>query len=309
MIMSSFTELTDILGKENAKENVPMSGLTTFGAGGNCRYYLTPGSRAELSKALSVLKKDGIPWLILGRGSNVLVSDKGYPGAVISLRKRMNRIGRYVVSGNVFRCDAGALLSSVAKEACLAGLTGFEFASGIPGTIGGALIMNAGAYGGEMASVVKEADILLPDGEIRTLQKEELKLSYRHSVIPSIGGVVLSVTIELAPGDPVRIRETMDTLSEKRREKQPLEYGSAGSAFKRPEGYFAAALIEEAGLKGFTIGNAGVSSKHSGFIVNYGNATASEIYRVFREVQKTVLLKKGVFLEPEVCFLGEFEED
>ncbi len=301
--MSFSSELALIAGAENVQENVSFKELTTFQAGGPCRYLLSPADTETLAKLLAFLKAREIPVFILGRGSNLLVSSKGFPGVVISLRKHFSGV---TVRGTEMEAGAGALMTAASREAQKHGLKGLEFMSGIPGTVGGGLVMNAGAYGAEIRDVLKSADLLFPDGSVRTLSKDELDLSYRRSAIPAMGAVALSARFVLTPGDPDEIAAYMDELNKRRREKQPLEYGSAGSAFKRPEGHFAGALIEGAGLKGFSVGDACVSEKHAGFIVNKGSATPEEIYAVIRHVIGVVKEKSGVTLEPEIRLLGEF---
>ena len=244
-----------------------------------------------------------VPVTIIGNGSNLLVGDKGIRGLVLSFGKEAERI---VLEGNRMIIGAGTLLSKAAAEAARNALTGLEFAAGIPGTLGGAIVMNAGAYGGEMKDVVVSAKVLTVDGKILELSKEELELSYRHSCIPEKGYIVLEVTIALAEGDETQIREMMDDFKSRRIEKQPLEYPSAGSTFKRPEGYFAGKLIQDAELRGYTVGGAQVSEKHCGFVVNKGNATAEDVCNLINDVKKIVYEKFQVEMEPEVKMIGEF---
>ena len=292
-----------ILGSDNVKLYEPMKKHTTFRIGGPADYYLCPHSTEELQKILQICTENKIDFFILGNGSNLLVSDKGYRGAVIQLWKNFSDI---MVKGTVITVKAGALLSKVAAEALEASLTGMEFASGIPGTIGGAVMMNAGAYGGEMKDIIKEVTVLTKKGEILTLSKEEMKFGYRTSVVKEKGYVVISVALQLKKGDKEEIRKVMDDLKERRVTKQPLDMPSAGSTFKRPEGYFAGKLIMDAGLRGFSVGGAQISEKHCGFIVNKGNATAADVLGLIEEVQKRVQEQFGVALHPEVRFLGEF---
>lgn len=232
-----------------------------------------------------------------------MVSDKGYRGVVIQLWKNFSDI---VTKEDTITVKAGALLSKVAAEALEEGLTGMEFASGIPGTIGGAVVMNAGAYGGEMKDIIKEVTVLTKEGDILTISKEEMNFGYRTSVVKEKGYVVISVVLQLKKGDRAEIRKVMDDLKERRVTKQPLDMPSAGSTFKRPEGYFAGKLIMDAGLRGFSVGGAQISEKHCGFVVNKGDATAADVLGLIKEVQKRVQEKFGVALEPEVKFLGEF---
>ncbi len=279
-----------------------MSGHTTFRVGGPAEYYVCP-RREQLSKIISLCKAYEVPWLVIGNGSNLLVGDKGISGLVIEMGKEAAKVS---VEGNLVKAQAGALLSAVARSAANCGLTGMEFASGIPGTVGGALVMNAGAYGGEIKQIVKRAIVLTPEGEERELTREDLDLGYRHSCIPENQYIVLEAEFELKPGDFKQIEEEMARLRRQRSEKQPLEYPSAGSTFKRPEGYFAGKLIQDAGLRGCRVGDAQVSEKHCGFVINRGEATAEEISQLIRKVQDQVEEYAGVRLETEVRFLGEF---
>lgn len=291
------------LGSDNVKVQEPMKKHTTFRIGGPADYYLCPHSAEELQKILQICIENKIEFFILGNGSNLLVSDKGYRGAVVQLWKNFSDI---VSEADTITVKAGALLSKVAAEALEEGLTGMEFASGIPGTIGGAVVMNAGAYGGEMKDIIKEVTVLTQEGEILTLSKEEMNFGYRTSVVKEKGYVVISVVLQLKKGDREEIRKVMEDLKERRVTKQPLDMPSAGSTFKRPEGYFAGKLIMDAGLRGFSVGGAQISEKHCGFVVNKGDATAADVLGLIKEVQKRVQEKFGVALEPEVKFLGEF---
>lgn len=292
-----------IVGADNVWLDEPMKKHTTFRIGGPADYYICPHTPEEIREVISVCREEQIPWFIIGNGSNLLVSDSGYRGAVIQIYKNLNAVE---CRDNIIHAQAGALLSQIAAQALRCSLAGFEFASGIPGTLGGAVTMNAGAYGGEMKDVIKSATVLTEDGQILTLPVEELKLGYRTSIIKSESYIVLEAEIELEAGDQTQIRAHMEELSEKRRSKQPLEYPSAGSTFKRPEGYFAGKLIMDAGLRGFQVGGAQVSEKHCGFVINTGNATAADVIGLIHEVQKKVEEQFGVKLEPEVRFLGEF---
>ena len=285
----------------------PMSRHTTFRTGGPADIYIEPSCAEELKQVLDICREENLAYTIIGNGSNLLVGDKGYRGVLISFGKPF---GQVAVEGTQVRAGAGALLSVVAKQALNASLTGFEFAAGIPGTIGGAVVMNAGAYGGELCQVLKEATVLTPESEVRILPAAELELGYRTSCVQKNGYMVLEAVLELQPGNAEKIRAVMDELASKRKEKQPLEYPSAGSAFKRPpEGTPpAAALIDRCGLKGLQVGGAQVSEKHAGFIINRGGATASDVAELIRQVQKTVQEREGVLLEPEIRLLGSFEE-
>lgn len=291
------------LGSDNVKQQEPMSRHTTFRIGGPADFYLCPHSTNEVQEIVEICKEEKLPYFVLGNGSNLLVSDKGYRGVVIQLWKNFSDI---TVKDCCIQAKAGALLSKVAAEALEAGLTGMEFASGIPGTIGGAAFMNAGAYGGEMKDIIKSVKVLDTQGEVRVLPKEELKMGYRTSIVKEKGYTVLSVELELTRGNQEEIRNTMEDLKERRTSKQPLEMPSAGSTFKRPEGYFAGKLIMDSGLRGFSVGGAQVSEKHCGFVVNKGGATAMDVLNLIREVQRRVKKQFGVDLETEVRFLGEF---
>ena len=291
------------LGSDNVRLHEPMKKHTTFRIGGPADYYLCPHSTEELQKILQICRENKLEFFILGNGSNLLVSDKGYRGVVIQLWKNFSDIE---TEDNTITVKAGALLSKVAAEALEESLTGMEFASGIPGTMGGAVMMNAGAYGGEMKDIIREVTFLTREGELLTLSKEEMNFGYRTSVVKEKGYVVISAELQLRKGDREEIRKVMDELKERRVTKQPLDMPSAGSTFKRPEGYFAGKLIMDAGLRGFSVGGAQISEKHCGFVVNKGDATAADVLGLIGEVQKRVQEKFGVALEPEVKFLGEF---
>ena len=288
---------------DNVMPDAPLSEYTTFRAGGCCDLLVSPADTEELKNILEICGELQIPTFVLGRGSNLLVSDRGFRGVVISLRRHFSGIER---EGQRIMAGAGALLSKAADAALSGALKGLEFASGIPGTVGGAIRMNAGAYGREIRDCVEEAILLLPDGSIRTFSRDELAFSYRSSAVETLSAVVLKASFLLEPGDPDEIRAYMDDLNQRRREKQPLELASAGSTFKRPAGFYAGKLIDDAGLRGFRIGNAGVSEKHAGFVVNYGGATAAEIYQVILHVKEEVQRQFHVELEPEVRLLGDF---
>ena len=296
--------LSKIVLKENIVKDEPMSRHTTFRCGGPATLFLRPGSEDELVRVVSLLKDKGHPYMLLGNGSNLLVSDKGYEGVVISLE----RLSELSLEGETsIRAQAGVLNSRIASFARENSLAGFEFAAGIPGTIGGAMIMNAGAYGGEMKLITTSVRAITPDGEVKELTAEDCDFGYRTSALKREGYVVLSALLQLKKGDEKEITDLMTELALKRKEKQPLEYPSAGSTFKRPEGYFAGKLIEDAGLRGFSVGDAAVSEKHCGFVINKGQATAADIYALIKEVQKRVLEDSGVGLEPEVILVGDFE--
>lgn len=298
-----YEALVKVLDEDQIKPEEPMKNHVTFRVGGPADFFVTPKNYEELSGVLKCCAKYEMPCYIMGNGSNLLVSDQGYRGVVIQLFRQLNDIQ---CEGNVIRAQAGALLSAVANRALEEKLTGFEFAAGIPGTLGGACVMNAGAYGGEMKDVLKSVTVLTREGEKITLQKNELELGYRTSIIAKKDYIVLEAEIELEVGDAEEIKAVMDDLKERRTTKQPLEYPSAGSTFKRPEGYFAGKLIQETGLQGFQVGGAQVSEKHCGFVINKDQATAADIAELIRQVQDRVEKKFGVRLETEVKRLGEF---
>lgn len=295
------SELSSVITKGCVTANEPMSVHTTFKTGGAADVFVELSSLEELKAALRLLK--GERFYLIGNGSNLLVSDKGLQGVVLHLAKGFDDIE---VKGSTLVCGASATLSQIARAAHDSSLSGFEFAAGIPGSLGGAIVMNAGAYDGEMKQVVKSVTLLGYDGGIVQKSAEEMHFSYRHSLLKEERFIVLEAEIMLQKGEQSAIREKMDDLAARRREKQPLEYPSAGSTFKRPEGYFAAKLIQDAELKGFCIGDAQVSEKHCGFVVNKGNATSADIYALIKEVQKRVRDSSGVDLETEVICLGEF---
>lgn len=301
--MNLYQELCSIVGEDNVLRDEPMAAHTTFRIGGPADYFVTPSGADEIGRIVGVCRSADIPYYVIGNGSNLLVGDKGYRGVIIQIYKNMNRIE---VQDNEIRVQAGALLSKTAAAAYEAGLTGLEFASGIPGTVGGAVRMNAGAYGGEMKQVLKNASVLTPEGRILTLTADEMKMGYRTSIVSRMDYVVLEAVLTLTPGSREEIRGRMEELKEQRVSKQPMEYGSAGSTFKRPEGYFAGKLIQDAGLRGFRVGNAQVSEKHCGFVINRGGATAKEVTELMDEVVRRVEADSGVRLEPEVKKIGEF---
>ena len=285
------------------KENEAMSGHTTFKVGGPADIFLDPAGEEELQAAVSILKEAGLPFVVLGNGSNVLIRDGGIRGAVICLGRGFDRISVEEEKGLV-SAGAGALMSSVARAAADHSLTGLEFASGIPGSLGGGVFMNAGAYGGELSQAVVSVRALMPDGKIASFGAESLDMSYRHSIFSDNGGIILSADLQLKSGDPELIKETMKDLNRRRTEKQPLNYPSAGSTFKRPKGHFAGKLIQDAGCMGLTVGGAQVSLKHAGFVINKGGATARDILDLIKLVQMRVGEMFGVSLEPEVRIMG-----
>lgn len=295
--------ISSVVPKENIYENEPMKTRTTFRVGGEAKLLVEISSADELTKLIPYLIRMGEPYYVKGNGSNLLVGDKGYNGVILEIASKMNSIK---VDGTKITASAGVLMSQIAKAALENSLTGFEFASGIPGTIGGGVVMNAGAYDGELKDVVTSVTVCDPDGEIYTLDNKDMEFGYRTSAIKKRPFTVLEVTIELGSGNHDDIQNKMSELNEKRRTKQPLEYPSAGSTFKRPTGYFAGKLIMDAGLRGFSIGGAAVSEKHCGFVINKGGATAADVYEVIVEVQERVKDKFDVILEPEIVFLGTF---
>lgn len=295
-------ELKEKIDAEWVRENEPMKLHTTFRVGGPADVFVTPDAES-LPVVIALCKKHHLPYHIIGNGSNLLVGDKGIKGVVIAVT---NRMGDILCEGDVITAGAGCTLAQIAVLAAGNGLTGFEFAAGIPGTLGGAVVMNAGAYGGEMKDVIVSAMVLDAEGNEKELSVEELDLSYRHSCITENGYIVLRVTIKLERGDMEAIRTKMAELREQRITKQPLEYPSAGSTFKRPTGYFAGKLIMDAGLRGYQVGGAQVAEKHCGFVINKDNATAADIIQLMQDVSAKVEEQFGVTLEPEVKIIGEF---
>lgn len=296
--------LQNAAGASCVMEQESMKKHTTFRIGGPADVFVVPDTVGKAAEAVRICKEQGVPYYILGNGSNLLVSDEGYRGVVIQIYKNLSAIE---IGGDVICAQAGAMLSAIAKRALAASLTGLEFASGIPGTLGGACVMNAGAYGGEMKDVLSEVTVLDENGNMKVLPAGELELGYRSSALSKNGWTALSAKLQLAHGDYEKIAARMEELKEKRTTKQPLDMPSAGSTFKRPEGYFAGKLIMDAGLRGFSVGGAQVSEKHCGFVVNTGEATAADVRELIAEVVRRVKENSGVTLEPEVKMLGEFE--
>ena len=297
-----YDKLAGIVSAEAILENEPMSRHTTFRIGGGADIFVSP-KVSQVAEIIALAKEYDVPVTVIGNGSNLLVGDKGIRGLVLSFGKEAEEIQ---LDGRCMVVSAGTILAKAAAEAAKNSLTGLEFAAGIPGTLGGAIVMNAGAYGGEMKDVIISAKVLTPEGEVKELSNTELDLSYRHSCIPENGYIVLEATLELTEGDEAAIRETMADFKNRRVEKQPLEYPSAGSTFKRPEGYFAGKLIQDAELRGYSVGGAQVSEKHCGFVINKGDATASDVLQLIEDVKKIVFDKFQVELEPEVKMVGEF---
>ncbi len=298
----------ETLIKELEQKNItllkqePMKKHTSFRIGGNADIYISPKSSEEIQSILFLAKKYDVPVTVMGNGSNLLVSDKGIRGIVIQIGEDMSTI---LVKGEKITAQAGALLKTIGEKALQSSLEGFAFAAGIPGSLGGAVCMNAGAYGGEIKDILVEAEVLTEDLQIKKFSTQQLQFSYRHSIIPEKGYIVLSATFLLKKGNQKEIAQKMTELAQQRREKQPLNFPSAGSIFKRPQGYFAGKLITDAGLKGYSIGDAQVSQKHGGFIVNKGNATCADVLALIEHCQKTVFEKFGVMLETEVKMIGE----
>ncbi|MBR3824943.1 MAG: UDP-N-acetylmuramate dehydrogenase [Lachnospiraceae bacterium] len=301
MISSTVVKtLEEWIPTENIFREEPMSRHTTFRIGGNADCLLQIENAEQLSKVKKYLKTLEIPYFVIGNGSNLLVSDEGYRGIILVVSEYMSDVK---VEGNRIIAQAGALMSKIARVALEHGLTGFEFASGIPGTIGGGVVMNAGAYDGELKQVVSLVKVIGEDGECLELDNETMEFGYRTSAIKNTGFTAVEVQLDLQPGDKDTIKARMDELTAKRREKQPLEYPSAGSTFKRPQGHFAGALIMNAGLRGYQVGDAQVSEKHCGFVINKGKATAEDVLNLMAHVQKEVKEQFDVELEPEVIVL------
>lgn len=280
------------------KEMEPLRAHSTFRIGGPASYYLVPEHAEEVREGIAFANERGLPFLTIGRGSNILFPDEGYDGVVIEIGRGMERIE--VLDDGMIRAEAGAGIGALATAAAKESLSGLEFASGIPGTLGGAVTMNAGAYGGEIRDCIVSAAVLDADGTVQRLKKDQLDLGYRSSVIQKKGYIVLNAVFQMQEGEKETILQRMREMNESRRQKQPLEYPSAGSTFKRPEGHFAGKLIEDAGLRGYRIGDAQVSEKHCGFVINRGNATAAQVLELIGHVQEKVFRMSGIKLEPEV---------
>ena len=295
--MTFFEKLQMVVTEDKILQEEPLAAHTSFRIGGPAQYFLLPEKEEELVGLVALCVKEGMPYLLLGNGSNVLARDEGVRGAVICTKKLQ---GLSWEDAGTVTAQCGLLLGAMAADVLKHGRTGFEFASGIPGTLGGAVLMNAGAYGGEMKDCIVSARALTKEGVVKEYTAQELELSYRHSILQDNGEILLSATFRFAPGDSEDIRRRMQELNQRRREKQPLEYASAGSTFKRPEGYFAGKLIEDAGLRGYRVGDVMVSEKHCGFVVNVGNGTYAQAMEVIRHVQEEVRKQFGVELGLEV---------
>ena len=306
--MTLAENLSEIIGGGQILENEPMKNHTTFRIGGPADVLVCPETEDGFIRGLGWCRRQKIPVYIIGNGSNLLVGDKGFRGVVFKICRNLDKTD-IIEEDSVVRvhAGAGAMLAKLAKDVSAEGCGGFEFATGIPGTLGGAVAMNAGAYGGEMKDILKSVRAVDMEGNIREFSLEELELGYRTSRIQKEDWIVLSAEMVFEKGDAGAIMARVDELSRQRREKQPLEYPSAGSTFKRPEGYFAGKLIQDAGLKGYRVGDAMVSEKHSGFVLNAGAATAEDVRRLMADVDGRVYEKFGVHLEPEVRLIGEFE--
>ena len=302
--MNQYMEFYKLLGEFYNEEDItvdsPMSEHIYFRVGGPADILVTHVNEEQVVNTLKLCREYNVPYFILGNGSNILVKDGGISGVVI----KFNKLNKITTEGNCVTAQSGALLKDVSKAALENNLRGFEFACGIPGSIGGAVFMNAGAYDGDMAHVIKSARVIDENCNIKNLTKEELELGYRSSIVMKKGYVVIEATVELESGEYASIKDKIDDLTNRRESKQPLEYPSAGSTFKRPEGYFAGKLIQDSGLKGFSIGGAAVSEKHSGFVINKGGATAKDVLDVIAHVQKTVKENFDVELHTEVRIIG-----
>ena len=298
---SFINNIRQIVGDTAALTDEPMDKHTTFRIGGPADLFVRPERTEQIIRILDLCRQEEVPYFLLGNGSNLLVSDAGYRGVILQLDQNFQACRQ---EAGKITAQSGLLLAKMASLAREASLTGLEFASGIPGTVGGAVAMNAGAYGGEMRDILQKVTVLTGDLEVRTLPAEELDLGYRHSRIMDENWIVLEAEFALEEGDPEEIRTRMEELRTERQTKQPLEYPSAGSTFKRPEGYFAGKLIMDAGLAGFSAGDAQVSEKHCGFVINRGCATAEDVCTLIEKVQERVQEQFGVLLEPEVRFLG-----
>lgn len=298
-----FQELIDIVGKEHVFIAEPMARHTTFEVGGPAQFFVVPVGLNQTEELLDFLTFKRIPYFVLGRGSDLVVSDEGFPGVVVDLSQGLTDVE---VEGGNITAQAGVSLVDLSEMAAALSLSGLEFACGIPGTVGGAVYMNAGAYGGTISDVLQEARVRFPDGTIRTLSAEELEFGYRMSKVRAEKLTVLSATFHLTPCESETIRAAMQDFTERRSSKQPLELPSAGSAFKRPAGYFAGKLVGDAGLSGYQVGGIQVSEKHNGFLVKVGDATASDVYKLVRHIQDEVRRQFGVDLETEIQFLGNF---
>jgi len=300
-----YNKLRNVLSEKEILRDEPMKVHTSFKIGGPADFFVVPTCVESLVSTIKLCSKEKIPYYIIGNGSNLLVSDKGFRGVIVQIYKNFNEVR---IVGDRVSAQAGVLLSKLSKQIYEASLEGFEFASGIPGTLGGAVFMNAGAYGGEMKHILEDVTVITHQGDLINLPKEALALDYRSSILQQEDYVAISATLKLKKGDQAFIKSTLEQLSHKRKTRQPLEIPSAGSTFKRPEGYYAGKLIMDSGLKGYSIGGAQVSEKHCGFVVNKGNATAKDVILLMEHIRLIVKEKFGVELEPEVKLLGQADE-
>lgn len=306
--MGFYHDLADAVGAEYIRRNEPMALHTTFRIGGPADYFVVPEDEAALARGIALCQAAGMSYFITGNGSNLLVGDGGYRGVIFNICRTMDTLSvEEHENCAIVTAGAGMMIAALAKEVSRRGYTGFEYATGIPGTLGGAVTMNAGAYGGEIRDAIRWADLMDAGGQVLRLDCAALDLDYRHSIVMEKQYIVLKACFRFEKGNQAEIDEKVAGLSQARREKQPLEYPSAGSTFKRPEGYFAGKLIQDCGLKGYKIGGAQVSEKHSGFVINAGNATAKDVLALIRHVQQSVQERFHVTIEPEVRMLGEFE--
>ena len=305
--MDFYHKLSEAAGADHILKDEPMSAHTTFRIGGPADYFVVPEDAASLGRGVALCRAEGVDYFITGNGSNLLVGDGGYRGVIFHICHTMDDVA-YEEKGTELLVEAGAgvMLSSLARQVSSKGYTGFEYATGIPGTLGGGVTMNAGAYGGEISDNLLWAELMDETGAVLRLERDRLKLSYRHSVMMEQSLVVLRAGFSFTKGDAMAITQKVAELSRSRKEKQPLEYPSAGSTFKRPEGYFAGKLIQDCGLKGFRVGDVMVSEKHSGFVINVGHATAADVMTIIRHVQQEVDRQFCVRIEPEVRMIGEF---
>lgn len=303
-MLNMYKNVISALEPQKIKYNELMKNHTTFRIGGPADLLVLPESIDDLQKIIKICKKDNIDYIIIGMGSNILVSDSGYRGVVIKLASQFKKCQ---INFEMIESEAGIRLAELAKKAAADSLSGLEFSEGIPGSLGGGIFMNAGAYGAEIQDVITEVKAVNPaDGSIHVFQKEDLNFGYRHSVFQKNGFIIYSARLALKKGNRDEIYALMKTYSSSRREKQPLEYPSAGSTFKRPEGHYVGPMIQELGLKGFAIGDAQVSEKHAGFIINRGNATAQDVVNLIKYIQQKIYEKYQIKLEPELRFIGKF---
>ena len=306
-MMDFYKTLVAAAGEGQVRTDAPMSEYTTFRIGGPADYLVTPLDEKALQAGLAACKAHDMPYYIIGNGSNLLVGDDGYRGVIFHLCRTMEHMDFEVTEDRLtVKAGAGCMLSRVAREVSQKGYTGFEFATGIPGALGGGVAMNAGAYGGEIVDVIGQVRVMDGEGHVMTLKKDEMAMRYRGSRMLDEGLIILDAVFTFEKGDAEKVMARVDELTAQRREKQPIEYPSAGSTFKRPEGYFAGKLIQDCGLKGYHVGGAQVSEKHSGFVINTGHASAKDVTDLIAHVQQCVMDRFGVMLEPEIRMIGSF---